>query len=88
MQEMEKIGGPDVGALPGMSIMSTTRERLRATQRRAAELEREARFDDAALYWLAGQALAMMESERLWCEARAELCLKRGRADVPDDGTY
>ncbi|WP_197724947.1 ANR family transcriptional regulator [Serratia marcescens] len=76
------------GVLPGLHVMSTPRERLCATLRRAAELEREGCFGDAARYWLAGQALAVMESERLWCEARASLCQKKGGSDDPAAGRY
>lgn len=89
MQETEKAGGPKedaMGTLPGLNAMSTARERLCATLRRAAELEREGCFDDAVLYWLAGQALAVMESERLWCEARASLCQKKKEATAPGYG--
>ncbi|WP_181409082.1 ANR family transcriptional regulator [Serratia sp. SRS-8-S-2018] len=77
---------PAAEVLPGVSAMSTRQERLRASLLRAAELEREGCFEDAAHCWLMGQALAALESERLWCEARVALCQKRGRQDTESNG--
>ncbi|WP_145956988.1 ANR family transcriptional regulator [Serratia marcescens] len=64
-------------ALSGLHAMSTPRARLRVMMQKAAMLEQEGCFEDAALYWKAGEELSERESDRHWCEARALLCQKR-----------
>ncbi|MGQ5837778.1 ANR family transcriptional regulator [Serratia sp. IR-2025] len=64
-------------ALSGLHAMSTPQARLRVTMQKAAMLEQEGRFEDAALYWRAGEELSERESDRHWCQSRALLCHKR-----------
>ncbi|EMF07326.1 ANR family transcriptional regulator [Serratia marcescens] len=64
----------------------STPQGRRVLMQRAAFLEREGRYDAAAVYWLESGLLSTQTSERDWCEARALLCQKRQR--MQEDSSF